>query len=101
MKLLPLKASLEEKVRTLTHYDEEIVGLIHADALATDIDEADGFKANIFQTINKVSNILTSGPSPAATVSPPAGSASVAIARPPDQWANSPNWHYLNLVYMC
>ena len=89
VKLLPLKASLKEKLRTLTRYGEEIVGLIHADAdaLATNIDEANEYKANIFQAITKVSDILTSGPSPAATVPPPAGSASVATARPPDQWA--------------
>ena len=98
-KHVPLKASLEVKLQSLIRYDEEIEGLIHADvdALTTDVDEANEYKANIFQAITKINDILTSvntgGPSPAVTVPLPAGSTSVATARLPNQWANSLSRH--------
>ena len=65
-RLLQLKLSLEEKLGTLKLLDSEIVELIDGDALATEIEEADDYKSEIYAALVRIDKALklTTTPAP-------------------------------------
>ena len=74
-KLLQLKLTLEEKLGTLKLLDGEIIDLIEEDALATEIEQADDYKSDIYAALVKIDKALklislAAIPTPAPTASP-------------------------------
>ena len=57
-KLLQLKFTLEEKLDTLKLLDGEIIDLIEEDALATEIEQADDYKSDIYAALVKIDKAL-------------------------------------------
>ena len=69
-KLAQLKLSLQEKLETLKQLDSEIVDLTPEDGLEEEIEQADGYKDNVYRAltmIDKALNAKHSRPTPAAS----------------------------------
>ena len=74
-KLQQLKLTLEEKPGTVKLLDDEIINLIEEDALATEIEQADDYKTDIYAALVKIDKALklislAATPTPAPTSSP-------------------------------
>ena len=67
-KLTQLKLSLQEKLETLKQLDGEIAELTEEDNLATEIEQADNYKSDIYEAIVKIDRAISATPTtPPAT----------------------------------
>lgn len=69
-KLSQLKLTLEEKLGTLKLLDDDIVELIEEEALATEIEQADDFKGEIYAALVRIDKVLKRT-TPASPPTPP------------------------------
>ena len=69
-KLAQLKLSLHEKLETLKQLDSEVVDLTPEEGLDEEIEQADGYKDNVYRALTMIDKALKpkpSSPSPAAS----------------------------------
>ena len=81
-KLSQLKLTLEEKLGTLKLLDGEIVELIDEDALATEIEQADDYKSEIYAALVRIDKALKLATPPAPPT--PSTTHEVSTARAPE-----------------
>ena len=66
-KLSQFKLSLNEKLETLKLLDSEIVDLTPEDGLEDEIEQADGYKENVYRALTTIDKVLNATPSPPTT----------------------------------
>ena len=88
--LSQLRLSLSKKLETLKLLDSEIIELTEDDDLVDEIDQADGYKENVYHAITRIDKVLRTTP-PAAAVPEPLATAEPLAATtrrtpPPSGW---------------
>ena len=80
-KLLQLKHSLEEKLKTFSILDSEILDMVAEDAIPQEIEEADLYKASIYEAIAKIDLCYSAKAKPKTTST---SASSAGPSRTPD-----------------